>query len=37
MSVVQVTINLVKADSGSAGRTNSDFELGQVLKNNQEL
>jgi hypothetical protein len=32
-----VTVNLVKADSDSAGRANSDLELGKVLNNIQKL
>jgi hypothetical protein len=33
MSGMQVTVNLVKADSDSAGRADSDLELGKVLDN----
>jgi hypothetical protein len=31
MSRIQMTVNLVKADSDSAGRADSNLELGNVL------
>jgi hypothetical protein len=37
MSRIQMTVNLVKADSDSAGLADSNFELGKVLNNIQEL